>query len=147
MVKRWQPGLEDAIDCSGLDSLLERTDRGQPTIVENEDGPGRRTYSIQTDDQIIHRHNKKIRALSLDTARGILLLGDEDAKLRMKCLAKGFCLTMLLPYSALRIARSLDYSRFALVLGDGRLVIVRVEPSVEALLQWQTNPEGVGICT
>ncbi len=63
-----------------------------------------------------------------------------DANLRLFRLAHRDFLMLLTPYSIRSVACSLKHNRIALALGDGRLVLVRVEPSVEALLRWRAAP-------
>jgi len=73
-----------------------------------------------------------------------LLSGGDDANLRLFRLANRDFLMMPAPYSIRSVACSLRHNRIALALGDGRLVLVRVEPSVEALLQWRAHPSERG---
>jgi hypothetical protein len=77
--------------------------------------------------------------VALDESADSLLSGGDDANLHLFRLATGEFLMLLTPRPIRSIACSLRHNRIVLALDDGRLVLVRVEPSVEALLNFRAQ--------
>ena len=95
------------------------------------------------DAAVLYRHEDLVVSLTVDESAACLFSGGHDANLRLFRLAFRDFLMLLTPYSIRSVACSMKHNRIALALGDGRFVLLRVEPSVEAQLSYpfpQKNP-------
>ncbi len=100
-----------------------------------DDGAVRRLRPGTDHAELLYRHEGEVWTLVVDENTNVLLSGGEDANLRLFRLSIGDFLMLLTPSPIRSASCSLKHNRIA-ILVDDRLVLVRVEPNVEALLSW-----------
>ena len=138
-VRRLPPGGGDAevlYRHEGKVSALAVDPRDGAVLSGGWDGAVRRLLPGGGDAEVLYRHEGMVWSVAVDEFAACLFSGGNDANLRLFRLAFRDVLMLLTSAEIDFIACSLKHNRIALALGDGRLVLVRVEPSVEALLSY-----------
>jgi WD40 repeat protein len=139
MLGRWRNGateVEKLSNCEWHIRSLAVYGRDGSVFLGEWSGTVRRLRPGAANAGVLYHHDHRVNALAVDYDTENVLSGGPDSNLRLYRRSFGDLLMLPTPSSIEEVACSLRQNRIALVLADGRLVLVRVEPSVEALLSY-----------
>jgi len=139
-VRRWQSPDRNTLlykqECTEGSILALSVDPVDGTIVSASSFGDVLQWRPEEGERFLYRDEYSQGAVAVDLSAQCVISGGSSANLIVFQQAVKEFVMLLTPYTIRSVSCSLRHNRIAVVLGDGRLVLVRVEPSVEALLSY-----------